>query len=172
MTSSKPLTPVSASKNEDVEQPPFFQGVKMCLMTKPFIILSMCLGGGVGLFNALYNNLQPALCSKGYSGTFSGLMGSLLIISGLLGSAISGVFVDRTKRFEETLKVCFCAASLAACGLSVLIGHADKHALISLSIFFLGGFGFAMYPIGLEMGVEATYPVAEATSSGIIIMLG
>ncbi len=48
----------------------------------------------------------------------------------------------------------------------------NMHAWIAVTIFCFGAFGFAIYPIGLEMGVEATYPVAEATSSGLIIMAG
>lgn len=70
------------------------------------------------------------------------------------------------------MKICFCIAGFAACGLSISINYENIEWAIALSIFVFGTFGFAIYPIGLEMGVEATYPVAEATSSGLIIMLG
>uniref|UniRef100_A0A914EFN2 Uncharacterized protein n=1 Tax=Acrobeloides nanus TaxID=290746 RepID=A0A914EFN2_9BILA len=172
VTSSKPPTPASASSESDVKPPAFFAGFKRCLSSKTFLVLAFSLGGGVGLFNALYNNLQPALCVKGYSNTFSGIMGALLIVSGLVGAAVSGVYVDKTHRFEETMKVSFCLAGFAACGLSISINYENVEWAIATSIFVFGVFGFAIYPIGLEMGVEATYPVAEATSSGLIIMLG
>ena len=35
-----------------------------------------------------------------------------------------------------------------------------------------GTFAFAMYPISMELAVEITYPVAEATSSGLLIVSG
>ncbi|KAE9556411.1 hypothetical protein FO519_000296 [Halicephalobus sp. NKZ332] len=172
VTSSVPPTPASASSSKEVKSPPFFQGLKKALRSKTFVILALGLGGGVGLFNALYNNLQPALCVKGYSDTFSGIMGALLIVSGLIGSAISGIYVDKTKKFEETIKCSLCVAGLFACSLSVSLQYENVEWWIALSIFGFGAFGFAIYPIGLELGVEVTYPVAEATSSGLMIMMG
>ncbi|PIC20882.1 hypothetical protein B9Z55_025925 [Caenorhabditis nigoni] len=102
---SKPPTPATPSRDSDVQAPPFFKGVIMCFKSKTFIVLSICLGGGVGLFNALYNNLQPALCVKGYSPTFNGGMGTLLIMSGLVGAAISGIIVDKWGEFEKVSEV-------------------------------------------------------------------
>uniref|UniRef100_A0A1I7WLA0 MFS domain-containing protein n=1 Tax=Heterorhabditis bacteriophora TaxID=37862 RepID=A0A1I7WLA0_HETBA len=130
------------------------------------------LGGGVGLFNVLYNNLQPALCVKGYFPTFNGLMGTLLIMSGLIGSAITGIYVDKTGKFEQTMKISFLCAGLAACSLAISINYENVAWWIIISIFFFGVFAFAIYPIGLEMGVECTFPVPEATSTGLIIMMG
>jgi len=172
VTSSRPPSPPSASSGCEVNAPNFLIGVKRALTTRCFLILCLCLGGAIGLFNALYNNLQPTLCIKGYSDTFSGLMGSLLIVSGLIGSTISGIVVDRTRRFEEVMKVCFSMAGIAACSMTAATQFENMHLWIAVTIFGFGFFGFAAYPIGLEMGVEATYPVAEATSSGLIIMTG
>jgi len=112
------------------------------------------------------------LCVKGYSQKFYGPLGSLLVVSGLVGSALSGIYVDRTKKFEETMKVCFAGAGIAACSFCVAVQYHDVAVWVALSVGMFGLFGFAMYPIGLEIGVETTYPVAEATSSGIIIIAG
>ncbi|CAD6185452.1 unnamed protein product [Caenorhabditis auriculariae] len=172
LTTSKPPTPASPSRDDDVIAPPFFQGVKMCFRSKTFIILAICLGGGVGLFNALYNNLQPALCVKGYSPTFNGGMGSLLIMSGLVGAAITGIIVDKWGQFEKVMKISFCIAGVAASSLTIVINYSGVQWWVVLSIFIFGAAGFSIYPIGLEMGVEATFPVAEATSTGLIIMIG
>lgn len=45
-------------------------------------------------------------------------------------------------------------------------------AWIAVSVVLFGAGGFAAYPLGLELGVEITYPVAEATSTGLIIISG
>ncbi|KAK0397283.1 hypothetical protein QR680_002065 [Steinernema hermaphroditum] len=172
VTSSKPPTPVSASAGNEENAYSFLNNLKIALTNKSFVVLTIALGGGVGLFNALYNNLQPSLCVKGYSETFSGLMGSLLIVSGLVGSAISGIYVDKTKKFTETMKVCFLLAGIFASSLSVSFQFQNAEWWVALSIALFGAFGFAIYPIGLEIGVETTYPVAEATSAGLIIMSG
>jgi hypothetical protein len=35
-----------------------------------------------------------------------------------------------------------------------------------------GIFGFGMYPIGLELSVEATYPIDESAGTAIIFLSG
>ncbi|KAK6765648.1 hypothetical protein RB195_025518 [Necator americanus] len=172
ITRSKPPTPVAASRDTDIEVPDFWIGVKKCIRCKTFLVLAISLGGGVGLFNALYNNLQPALCVMGYSPQFNGGMGALLIMSGLVGAAIAGIYVDKTGEFEKTMKIGFLLAGIAACSLAISINFEDVEGWVVTSLFLFGTFGFSIYPIGLEMGVEATFPVAEATSTGLIIMIG
>uniref|UniRef100_A0AC35U8J4 MFS domain-containing protein n=1 Tax=Rhabditophanes sp. KR3021 TaxID=114890 RepID=A0AC35U8J4_9BILA len=169
---SKPPTPVSIASENKIEPLAFLAGVKRCGTSKSFIVLSIILGGAIGLFNTLYNNLQPALCVRGYSATFSGIMGATLIVSGLVGAAISGIFVDRTKKFQETMKFCFFLTGFAASSLTVAINFFDVQWWIAISIASFGVLGFAIYPIGLEVGVEITFPVAEATSTGIICIMG
>ncbi|VDM77841.1 unnamed protein product [Strongylus vulgaris] len=170
ITRSKPPTPVAASRDSEVEVPGFLEGVKLCARSKTYWVLAVCLGGGVGLFNALYNNLQPALCVLGYSASFSGGMGTLLIMSGLVGAAITGIYVDMTGQFEKTMKVSFLLAGIAACSLAVSINYEAMQGWVVASIFLFGAFGFAIYPIGLEMGSEdivhvLQYRVCQSTRS-------
>uniref|UniRef100_A0A0N5C5R7 MFS domain-containing protein n=1 Tax=Strongyloides papillosus TaxID=174720 RepID=A0A0N5C5R7_STREA len=170
--SSKPPTPVSPATENDVKTLSFLKGLKRCFKSKSFVILALSLGGAIGLFNTLYSNLQPALCVQGYSSTFSGVMGAVLIVSGLFGSAISGIFVDQTKRFQETMKFCFIVAGLASISLTICVQFTNVEWWVICSIIGFGFFGFAIYPIGLEVGVEVTFPVAEATSTGLICIMG
>ena len=44
--------------------------------------------------------------------------------------------------------------------------------VIGITVGAFGFFGFGLYPIALELGVEVTYPVAEATSTAFIIISG
>lgn len=47
------------------------------------------------------------------------------------------------------------------------------HPVLVISSFGLFGFfAFALMPVCLEVGVECTYPVAEATSAGLQWMAG
>ena len=48
----------------------------------------------------------------------------------------------------------------------------DMDALVAVSVCLFGGFGFAIYPICLELAVEVTYPIAEATSTGLMVISG
>lgn len=35
-----------------------------------------------------------------------------------------------------------------------------------------GGFGFSVYPVVMELSVECSYPVGEATSAGLVFVSG
>lgn len=43
---------------------------------------------------------------------FAGLCGALFIVFGILGALALGLYVDRTKRFTEAIKIGFCLTSL------------------------------------------------------------
>jgi len=45
---------------------------------------------------------------------------------------------------------------------------ADEGVLIAFSISLFGFFGLPLIPACMELGVEITYPVSEATSSGLL----
>jgi hypothetical protein len=47
----------------------------------------------------------------------------------------------------------------------------DDIVIIGL-LCLLGFFSIPVFPISLELGVETTFPVAEATSSGVLIIAG
>lgn len=48
------------------------------------------MGGGIGMFNALYTIISELLCPSGYTNTFAGLCAALMISGGVVGAAISG----------------------------------------------------------------------------------
>ncbi len=48
----------------------------------------------------------------------------------------------------------------------------DKEPYIATSLSLFGLFGFAIYPVCLELGVECVYPVCEGTSAGFMAMSG
>ncbi|XP_027758562.1 solute carrier family 49 member A3 isoform X2 [Empidonax traillii] len=113
-----PPTPPSASATNSNSQP-FFTGLKMLLRNKPYIILAVCFGGGIGMFTCFSALLEQILCEKGYS---------------------------NASRFR----------------------HQAVMLAISSSLF--GFFGFAIYPIAMELAVECSYPVGEGTSTGLIFV--
>lgn len=47
-----------------------------------------------------------------------------------------------------------------------------QRALVAISTGLFGLFGVGAYPIGLELAVEATYPVEESISTAFIFMSG
>ncbi|GMR32490.1 hypothetical protein PMAYCL1PPCAC_02685, partial [Pristionchus mayeri] len=168
--SGEPKIPPSFSASQ--EQMDFLSGLKQCFMSKQYLVLFVVMGGGIGMFNCLYTIMQKLLCPSGYENTFAGWCAALMIIGGLIGATGSSIIIDRTKMYEETMKV--------ALGLAVVFGlifmqltlHAGLAWLIATCCFLFGVLGLATYPVGLELSVECTHPVSEATATGLIVLSG
>jgi hypothetical protein len=184
VTSSRPKTPPSSSSEQPSEMS-FWQSLKQMFQIRAFLVLlvsllvqkfftqfQLAVGSAVGLFNCLYNNLQPTLCSRGYSNKFTGLIGFGMIFIGIVGAAIFGLIVDRTKKFLLIYKLCLIGTALSAVSLAFAFGRENAPVWVALSVLAFGFFGFPTYPLGLELAVETTYPVPEATASGSLICVG
>lgn len=168
-TSDPPTPPGRAATKKAAA---FWPGIKKCMTSRAFVTLLLALGGGIGMFNALYTMMQQLLCARGYSNSFAGVCCILMIVGGLCGATASAKFVDKTKRFEETMKVSFGIAVIGGVCFSLLALRPNVNALIAICCAAFGFFGLAAYPIGLETGAECTYPVAETTSTGLIVLSG
>jgi len=169
--SSKPPTPPSPSAETDSES--FWVGIKSLFRNRQYWLLGWTVGAGVALFSVLTTLLSQILCPWGYSDFFVGVVcGSVLIGFGFVGSAIAGVIVDHTKRFTEIVKIGFAVAILALVAFAVLHNYTGQWVPLGFVCGVFGLFGIPVYPVGNELAVETTYPVGEATSSGIVFMSG
>uniref|UniRef100_A0A0R3RXH0 MFS domain-containing protein n=1 Tax=Elaeophora elaphi TaxID=1147741 RepID=A0A0R3RXH0_9BILA len=170
VTRSEPQIPPSQSAAQP--QMPFFPGIKQCFTNKAYILLFIVMGGGIGMFNCLYTVIQQLFCATGYSNSFSGFCAALMIIGGVFGATVSGVFVDYTKLYEETMKVCMSLAVIVGIIFLQLSLHPGLTVYLVITAFLFGVFGLASYPVGLELASECTFPVSETTSSGLVVLSG
>lgn len=168
--SSVPPSPPSASAAEPSQT--FFGGLRMLKSNKPFWLLCLCFGSGLGAFTALSALIEQILCPWGYDSLFAGICGAILIAFGLIGSAIFGQIVDRTRKFEEIVKIGFSLASIAFLAFSVVHHYPGIKAAVGTCIALFGLFGLSLYPVCNELAVECTFPVSEGTSSGILFIMG
>lgn len=167
---SVPPTPPSASADH-ADLPSFCKGLKMLMRNKPFIILALCTGGGIALFTCFSALLEQILCVNGYSDSFAGLIGALVTVFGLIGAFFLGLYVDRTKKFIESTKISLCLTALTSIAFAVVSQLRNQtYALATIGSLF-GFFGFAAYPVSLELAVECSYPVGEGMSSGLIFVI-
>uniref|UniRef100_A0A8C3RX49 Solute carrier family 49 member 3 n=1 Tax=Chelydra serpentina TaxID=8475 RepID=A0A8C3RX49_CHESE len=153
-----PPTPPSASATLSTSQP-FFTGLKMLLRNKPYVILMVCFGAGIGMFTCFSALLEQILCIKGYSDVRPFCI--LSIICHLLATLIlSNKHLPQGPLLWLSLGF---VSSISLCGMN----QAIPLALIS-SLF--GFFGFSIYPVAMELAVECSYPVGEGTSTGLIFV--
>ncbi|VDM99304.1 unnamed protein product, partial [Thelazia callipaeda] len=167
---SEPRTPPSRSAAQ--LHVPFLLGMKQCFTNKAYLLLLIVMGGGIGMFNCLYTVIQQLFCATGHSNSFSGLCAALMIIGGVFGATGSGMFVDRTKLYEETMKVCMSLAVFFGIVFLQLTLHPGLTIYLAVTAFLFGVLGLATYPVGLELASECTFPVSEITSTGLVVLSG
>ena len=73
---------------------------------------------------------------------------------------------------EEVAKIFFAIASLGSILIAEFLRKSQYEAVIALSCALFGIFGFGMYPMGLELSVENTYPVDETAGTALIFLSG
>ncbi|XP_072298164.1 choline/ethanolamine transporter flvcr2b isoform X1 [Eucyclogobius newberryi] len=138
------------------------------LRNKPFILLIITYGLNVGCFYAV-GTLLNRMIIEHYPGeeVNAGRIGLTIVIAGMVGSLICGVWLDRTKTYKQTTLAVYFMSLVG------MIVYAATLNLGHLWVVFVtaGALGFFMtgyLPLGFEFAVELTYPECEGTSSGLL----
>ncbi|XP_047210464.1 solute carrier family 49 member A3 isoform X2 [Girardinichthys multiradiatus] len=168
---SKPPTPPSASAESSGSEP-FIRGLKLLMKNKPYLILLLCFGSGIAVFTCFSTLLEQILCVKGYTNDFAGLCGALFIVFGIIGAGVVGVYVDKTKKFTEVTKIGLGFSTLSCIAFSVVSLMPHQKVAVAAVCSLFGFFGFSIYAVAMELSVECSYPVGEATSAGLIFVSG
>ncbi|XP_041845499.1 solute carrier family 49 member A3 isoform X2 [Melanotaenia boesemani] len=169
-SSEPPTAPSSSALSSGSE--PFIRGLKLLLRNKAYLILLLCFGSGIAVFTCFSTLLEQILCVQGYTNDFAGLCGALFIVFGIVGAGALGVYVDKTKNFTEAIKINMSLSTLACIALSVVSLMPHQKLAIAIVSSLFGFFGFSVYPVAMELSVECSYPVGEATSAGLIFISG
>ena len=183
ITSSHPASPPSRSAELARDQQDrglsraqlfrkYLTNLRSVFTNLKFMVLFVVMGGAVGFVNAFFTQLSQMMCSRGYGNVFSGMCGSLLLGTGVIGAVISGVIVEKFGYIEEVTKFFFGAAVLIGILITELLRESNLDVIVALSFASFGVFAFGMYPLGLELAVEVTYPVDESFSTALIFMSG
>uniref|UniRef100_A0AC34QCR4 Major facilitator superfamily (MFS) profile domain-containing protein n=1 Tax=Panagrolaimus sp. JU765 TaxID=591449 RepID=A0AC34QCR4_9BILA len=167
--SDKPPTPPSASSASN-NSPPFLEGLLKLFRIPSFYILVVTFGMSFALCWGFFMAIEPMMKALKYE--FVGYAGALAAIAGFISSITAGYYVDQSKRFKEVLKGCTIGIAVVAIGIDVYLRHRNNSwfdsPILGLLMVLLGFFAIPVFPIGLELGIETTYPIAEASSSGIL----
>ena len=129
--------------------------------SKDFVILFVCFGVGLGLFNALTTLIEQILCVRGYTDDDAGYFAGAMIVCGLVGCIVAGVVLDKTKKFEEISKLCFCMCSLACIFFTIiqlyLNDKSTVYYLMLVAFCFIGFFGLPLLPVCMEMAGKKNF---------------
>ncbi len=162
----KPPTPPSSEISSEKVQ--MIEGMKNLFKNKYFMILLIIFFIGLGVFNMITTFIELIVAPRGFSSTDAGILGGMMLIGGILGCVVMSALSDKYKKKIILMKVCVLIATVS---LFVITFSSD---IILLNVFgFLLGFGLlSSAPIALEYAVDITKPVPEATSNGLLMMIG
>ncbi|KAM4632712.1 choline/ethanolamine transporter FLVCR1 [Polymixia lowei] len=144
------------------------QSIINLFRNKAFLLLLVSYGIMTGSFysvSTLLNQMITA-CYENQE-LNAGRIGLTLVVAGMVGSIICGLWLDHTKTYKMTTLIVYILSFL---GMVVFTFTLDLNN-IHLVFFTAGVLGFFMtgyLPLGFEFGVEITYPESEGTSSGLL----
>lgn len=152
-------------------QSPLVLELKSLASNRQFWVLMFGVGMGLGLFNAVTTLIGQLVRPAGYTKDDAGNFGALLIGCGLVGAAVVGPIMDKTKAFNALLKAGLIAAMSGTCFmlLSLRPGHS---AQVCASFGVLGFVMLPLLPVCMACAAECTYPVSEDASSGAMLFAG
>ncbi|PIA94463.1 Major facilitator superfamily domain-containing protein 7 [Cercospora beticola] len=127
------------------------------LMLAPFAVY-------VGCFNATSSLITQIFHPYGISEDDAGLAGGILIIAGLVASAIMSPIVDRTKKHLWAVKI---LVPIIAIAYTVLIFMPLTRDIVGPYVVcgVLGAASFSLLPVALDLLTIVTFPVSPEVSS-------
>ncbi|CAL4069882.1 unnamed protein product, partial [Meganyctiphanes norvegica] len=166
----KPKTPPSASvaMENETEQGSYIQSIIRLLKNKHYLLLLISYGMNAAAFYAISTLLsQIFLIHFPGEEENAGRIGLVLVLSGMCGSIVCGVILDKTGKFKMvTLSVYI--MSLVFMIAYTFIFQLNKMWLVYVVSSLLGAFMTGYLPVGFEFAAELTYPESEGTSSGLL----
>ncbi|XP_008062343.1 feline leukemia virus subgroup C receptor-related protein 2 isoform X1 [Carlito syrichta] len=133
-----------------------------------FVLLVITYGLNAGAFYALSTLLNRMVIFH-YPGeeVNAGRIGLTIVIAGMLGAVIAGIWLDRTKTYKQTTLVVYIMTlvGMVVYTFTLNLGHLW---VVFITAGTMGFFMTGYLPLGFEFAVELTYPESEGISSGLL----
>jgi predicted MFS family arabinose efflux permease len=168
---SNPPTPPSRSaelQTENTKHESILQEIRKLSKDRAYGILWACFGLIIGAFYGYSTLIGQLLYSLGYENEVVIISGSLFILVGIVGAIIFGRIADKTKQYKVLTLIC-AAGTTVSMGFLMFVFTPDNEIMIYIGCSFLGLFMTALIPVGMDLGVEITYPLPEAIVSNMLM---
>jgi MFS transporter, FLVCR family, MFS-domain-containing protein 7 len=164
-TREKP--PVAPGAPEPVE-PMSFKAIRQLLQNRNFLLVLSVSFISMGLFNTLMTKIEPIFKPRGIQAAEAGIIGAVLVTSGIAGAVILPILSDKTRQRIPFFIIGISLLGFLCAGLTFLSGY----GLLLLAGGLLGFIVMGLAPILFQHGAEVAYPVQEGASFGLIMLMG
>ncbi|XP_067945950.1 heme transporter FLVCR2-like isoform X2 [Watersipora subatra] len=164
----EPSMPPSLAQQKIVEAAAhenYLASLKRLVKNSPFNILVITYGLNVGVYYALSTLLNPIIL--GFFKVNCGWIGLTLVIAGLLGAVLGGIWLDKTKLFKVTTAAIYALTFVCTLAFTFTL-YLNKIWVVYITSGLVGFFMTGYLPVGFEFAAELTYPESEGTSSGLL----
>ena len=163
---NKPPTPPSTDRT--IEKVFIFDGMKQLFTNKYFAILVIIFFFGLGIFNMITTYIEVIVIPRGFNSVYAGILGGLMLLGGIIGCVVISELSDKYQKRKILL-----ITSIFIATISLYCIAFTRDGTLLLIFGFLFGFGLlSASPVALEYAVDVTSPVPEASSNGILMMVG
>uniref|UniRef100_A0A6G1SHQ3 Putative MFS-type transporter C09D4.1 n=1 Tax=Aceria tosichella TaxID=561515 RepID=A0A6G1SHQ3_9ACAR len=133
-----------------------------------FVLLMASYGLNVGVFYAISTVLNQMISQQWTNAnSLVGQLGPLLVVSGMFGSVISGLILDRTRMYR-LVNASLYTFSLVSMVLFTATLEWHNMVALYLVVILLGYFMTGYLFIGYEMSNEITWPRPESVTAGLL----
>lgn len=160
-----PTPPSFRVKKEDA---PLKGGLKLLIYNKQFGIVSVIFFVGLGAFNMITTYIELIAAPRGLTAIEVGNLGGLLILGGIIGATVMSILADKLRKRALLIKI----SSLIAVASFFILSFANTTISLYFSGFLLGFGLLSVGPVLLEYSVDVTDPVPEASSNGMLMVIG
>ena len=140
---------------------------KKVLRDPNFVKLIFTFGIIFGTVNT-YGTIVGIIANKfDYTDADASIFGAVFITGGIVGSGILGGYVEVTRKYRVAMLT---VAGIAMVGPLALLSTLYTGLVWPVCIAaFVLGFDLAVLPVGIDFGVEMTFPIAEPISTGLLM---
>ncbi len=169
----KEAPPTPPCSEEAAVRDNFVAGLKGALKKRDFVLALIIFFCMFGIFNTFFTMIEPILrqlSSDAVDATQVGIIGVVILFTGVVGSLVVSMASDKDKR-RRRLPYAIGANAIGAIGLILFI-FAKGFGLMMAAAVLYGFFIVGAAPLVLTFAAEASYPTSEGTSEGLLMWAG
>jgi len=171
LVAERPAEPVEGGE----ERIGSLAGIRTLLANRDYRILLGCFLAGLGIFNAMSAMVDAIAAHVGVQDS-DGLIGTWLMLGGILGALVLPIASDALRRRQPFLVLCMAGMVPGVAGLAFAdhlgAGGAGAYTVAKLAAGILGFFVMSAGPIGFQYAAEIGRPAPESTSQGLLLLVG
>ena len=167
---SRPPTPPSASAVSTFRGFQLIQSIRLLSRNLHFMLLLLGFGMIVGVFYCLSTLLGALMDDLHYSETHIGVMGTVLVLAGMLGAIFCGYIADKFDRKHKHILLLFMCGAFFSMSWYTFSATQDNYVSLLGAFACLGFFLTALMPVSMDLAVEVAYPVPDTLGPTLLLM--